>query len=197
MFQINEDHPLLKVPMSNKVEDRVNGPANLPSDEDWNPDALARWSAWTQANQPQQASFDFEQDSIEHMRPMSPYKFSTRSWNNLQGVDPKLCVLMGRAIQYAPYDFMIIEGLRTEERQAELLRQGATTTMNSRHLTGHAVDIAIWHQGKVNWDFPKYKTLYKHIQEIADEEPGINITWGGNWKNFLDGPHYEITWGTD
>lgn len=108
---------MLSIPMSNRIEDRVNGPSRLPVDEDWNPDALERWSAWNTANpRPQPAQFSSN-------APMTPYRFSQRSWRNLESVHPKLCVLMGRAISYAPYDFTIIEGLRTKIRQAELLEK--------------------------------------------------------------------------
>ena len=195
MMNISEDHPMLKIPMSNRIEDRVNGPSTLPTDEDWNPDALKRWSAWHKANEAQQASFEFETPMIAQMAPMNPYRFSKRSFGNLQGVDSRLQVVMGTAIQYSPFDFIVIEGLRTKERQAKLVKEGASMTMNSRHLTGHAVDLAIWLNGEINWDFENYKILNDHVQEIAKQH-GVDITWGGEWKRFLDGPHFELTWGT-
>lgn len=194
-MRVSEDHPMLQIPMSNKIEDRVNGPSFLPSDEDWNPDALERWSAWDKINNSKQAFFNFETPTITQMAPMSPYKFSQRSFRNLQGIDSKLQVVMGTAIQYSPFDFIVIEGLRTKERQVQLVKEGASKTMNSRHLTGHAVDLAIWYQGKINWDFENYRVLNQHVQEIAKQH-GVDITWGGEWKNFLDGPHFELSWGT-
>lgn len=119
------------------------------------------------------------------------YKFSKRSLNNLQGVNPNLVKLMKIAIKHSPYDFMVTEGIRTIERQQELYKQGKSKTMKSYHLLGKAVDIALIVDGVVSWDFALYREVAKHIKKIAKEQ-GINITWGGDWKNFKDGPHFQI-----
>ncbi|MDY4010287.1 MAG: M15 family metallopeptidase [Fusobacterium gastrosuis] len=119
------------------------------------------------------------------------YNFSKRSLKNLIGVHPKLVKLMEEAIKNSPYDFIITEGLRTLERQKELVRQGKSKTMKSYHLVGKAVDIALIVDGDISWDFALYREVAKHIKKIAKEQ-GINITWGGDWKNFKDGLHFQI-----
>lgn len=119
------------------------------------------------------------------------YKFSKRSLKNLVGVHPKLVNLMKVAITNSPYDFMITQGLRTLSEQKRLVAQGKSKTMKSYHLLGKAVDIALIVDGVVSWDFALYREVAKHIKKIAKEQ-GINITWGGDWKNFKDGPHFQI-----
>lgn len=119
------------------------------------------------------------------------FKFSKKSLDKLKGVNPKLVKLMKEAIKESPYDFMITEGLRSMERQQELFKQGKSKTLKSYHLTGNAVDIALIVNKEVNWDFALYREVARHIKKIAKEH-GINITWGGDWTNFKDGPHFQI-----
>jgi peptidoglycan L-alanyl-D-glutamate endopeptidase CwlK len=89
----------------------------------------------------------------------------------------------------------VLEGLRTEERQAELVASGASQTMNSRHLTGHAVDLAPIDPStnEITWEWDYYYILEPHIKEMA-EALYININWGGDWTSFKDGPHWELNW---
>ncbi|MDK4472575.1 M15 family metallopeptidase [Fusobacterium necrophorum] len=119
------------------------------------------------------------------------YNFSERSIKNLKGVHPKLVALVKEAIKDSPYDFIITEGLRTVERQKELVRTGKSQTMNSYHLRGHAVDIALIVNGTINWEFALYREVANHIKKRA-KELGIKITWGGDWKRLKDGPHFQI-----
>ena len=119
------------------------------------------------------------------------YSFSQRSKDRLKGVHPDLVKVMEEAIKESPLDFGITEGLRTLERQKELFSSGKSQTMNSRHLRGLAVDIAIFVEGKVNWDFPNYQLVADHIKEVA-KELNVPIQWGGNWISFKDGPHFEL-----
>lgn len=119
--------------------------------------------------------------------------FSVRSVKNLAGVHPDLVAVMNEAIKASPVDFAIIEGLRDIERQRKLAAVGATNTMNSRHLTGHAVDVAVFIDGEVRWDWPLYDMLAVHIKKCA-EKLKIPIEWGGDWKRFKDGPHYQLPW---
>ena len=72
----------------------------------------------------------------------SGFVLGARSLKNLEGVNPNLIKVVKRAIEISPVDFAVIEGVRTKARQAELVKKGASKTMNSRHITGHAVDIA-------------------------------------------------------
>ncbi len=119
------------------------------------------------------------------------FKLSARSRDRLRGVHPDLVSIFERGIAITPIDFMIVEGLRTRERQRELVEAGASQTMNSRHLTGHAVDIAPIVAGQLRWDWPLYFRLAPVIKQAA-EELGIPVEWGGDWKSFRDAPHWQL-----
>ena len=99
---------------------------------------------------------------------------------------------MDRALQESPLDFVVIEGLRTKERQKQLVASGASRTMNSRHLTGHAVDLVpIGPNGKAAFDWPLYHKLGPAVKAAAEKE-GVALDWGGDWVKFKDGPHFEL-----
>ena len=152
---------------------------------------------------------------------MSAYKLSSRSLNNLRGVHPDLVRVVHEAIKHTPIDFVVIEGLRTKARQAELVASGASQTMAGRHLVGadgfgHAVDLAAW-VGEVRWDMGLYYQIASAVQKVS-RSTGIPIRWGGAWarldtttqtpaqlvaeyvaarraakrKAFIDGPHFEL-----
>lgn len=121
------------------------------------------------------------------------FALGQRSLDRLIGVHPDMVKTIHRAIQITAIDFTVLEGLRTKERQKELFAKGATKTMNSRHLTGHAVDIAPVIDGAVSWDWPLYHRLAVAVKEAA-KEVGVPITWGGDWRTFKDGPHWELPW---
>lgn len=119
------------------------------------------------------------------------FSFSKASLNKMNGVDSKLINLMKEAIKESPYDFGITEGIRTLKRQKELFVEGKTKTLKSYHLVGKAVDIKIYVNGEITWDFKYYKEVANHIKEVA-KRLGYVITWGGDWKTFKDGPHFQI-----
>jgi len=118
-----------------------------------------------------------------------------RSEKNLAGVHPRLVGVVRRAAEISDLDFIVAEGVRTLERQKELYAKGASQTMKSRHLTGHAVDLAALVGTEVRWDWPLYAKLAGAMKAAA-EELGTAITWGGDWTSFKDGPHFEINPGT-
>lgn len=120
------------------------------------------------------------------------FLFSSRSLRNLEGVHPDLVAVAHRALQITEIDFLVTEGLRTREKQIELVRAGASRTTRSRHLTGHAIDVAAWVAGGVRWDWPLYEELSRAFKQAAFELK-IPIVWGGDWKSFKDGPHYELS----
>ena len=122
------------------------------------------------------------------------YKLSQRSIDRLKGVNPDLVSVVKLAIERSDVDFMVTEGLRTKERQRELVAAGASKTMNSRHITGHAVDLAAYVNG-IRWDWPLYEKIAKAMKQAA-YELNIKIEWGGDWKSFKDGPHFQIPWGS-
>jgi peptidoglycan L-alanyl-D-glutamate endopeptidase CwlK len=119
------------------------------------------------------------------------FKLGSTSLARLKGVHPDLVKVVQRAIEITPIDFTVLEGLRTRDRQKKLVARGASKTMNSYHLTGHAVDIAPLVEGKVTWDWKYYHQLAPAVKQAA-KELGVNITWGGDWKTFKDGPHWQI-----
>lgn len=122
---------------------------------------------------------------------MSSFRFSQRSENNLQGVHPDLVRLVRRALMLSPVDFGITEGRRSLERQKQLLAQGSSQTMNSRHLTGHAVDVVAYVAGNVSWDWPLYGQIAQAFKQ-ASAELSIPVEWGGDWTTRKDGPHFQL-----
>ena len=120
---------------------------------------------------------------------MSNYKLGTRSLQNLSGVHPDLVDVVKRAIQITEQDFTVIEGIRNINRQRELYKSGKSTTLNSRHLTGHAVDIAPW---PISWDWEEFYPIADAMKQAA-EELEVDLEWGGDWKSFPDGPHYQLS----
>lgn len=121
---------------------------------------------------------------------MSPFKFSQRSIERLQGVHPELVLVASRALGYSTVDFGVTEGLRSIDRQRELVADGKSQTMNSRHLTGDAIDVVAYVGGKVSWEMKHYEAIAQAFKKAA-VELGINIEWGGDWRTFKDGPHFQ------
>jgi len=117
------------------------------------------------------------------------YKLGTRSLQNLSGVHPDLVAVVNRAVEITKQDFTVIEGVRDINRQRQLVKSGASTTMNSRHLTGHAVDIAPW---PISWEWEDFYPI-EEAMKLAADELGIDLEWGGDWKSFKDGPHWQLS----
>ena len=109
----------------------------------------------------------------------------------MKGVHPDLVKVVELAITKTSVDFIVTEGLRSVERQRQLYAAGASKTLNSRHITGHAVDLAALVGGSVRWDWPLYTKLAQAMKTAASEL-GVKIVWGGDWKSFRDGPHFEL-----
>jgi peptidoglycan LD-endopeptidase CwlK len=117
------------------------------------------------------------------------YSLGKRSLDNLVGIHPDLVSVVERAIEITEQDFTVIEGLRSVERQRELLNSGKSTTMNSRHITGHAVDICPW---PVSWDWDEFYPIADAMKQAASELD-IDLQWGGDWKSFPDAPHFQLS----
>lgn len=148
------------------------------------------------------------------------FKLSDRSKARLEGVDERLVKVVEFAIGISEIDFAVTEGVRSHERQAELLKRGATKTMNSKHLTGHAVDLVAYIDGQVSWEVAVYDDL-ADAMKVAAQTLGVSIRWGGAWhigdiccwsrpmecamndyidqrraagkRPFIDCPHFELT----
>ncbi len=126
-----------------------------------------------------------------------------RSKQRLGGVHPDLKSVVELAITMTKVDFAVLEGQRSNERQAELYAAGATNTMNSRHRVkrvedggdgfAHAVDLGAWVSHEVRWDWPLYDKIAEAMK-LAAIELDIEIVWGGDWRSFKDGPHFQLPW---
>ena len=120
------------------------------------------------------------------------FKFSKRSLGNLKGVRPDLVRVAHRALELTPYDFIVTEGLRTQERQAQMVAEGKSRTMKSKHLDGRAIDIAALDDaGEVTWVKGYYAAIAEAFRR-AGLELGVPIVWGGTFKGFYDGVHFEL-----
>ena len=123
---------------------------------------------------------------------------TSRSEKALVGVHPDLVAVVRRAAEIMPGGFVITEGLRTKDRQRILFAKGLSKTLNSRHITGHAVDFAplIDTDGdgdkEVTWKTPAFLPVIKAFRQSA-EELGIPIVSGSEWKTFKDYPHIELS----
>ncbi len=119
------------------------------------------------------------------------YKFSEKSESKLFGVNADLVRVARLALMHSSIDFAVIEGLRTQRRQAQLVEAGASQTMNSRHITGHAIDVAPYVGGRIRWDWPLFDKIGSAFK-LAAADLGIPIVWGGDWRTLKDGPHFEL-----
>ena len=147
------------------------------------------------------------------------FELSLRSLDRLNGVDDSLVVVVKRAIQLTEVDFGVSEGLRSIDRQKELVAKGASKTMNSKHIDGLAVDLVAYIDGRVSWELNLYDNIADAMAAAA-KEYGVTIRWGGAWhiddigtwqgkmedamttyidlrrsqgkRPFIDGPHFEL-----
>jgi peptidoglycan LD-endopeptidase CwlK len=150
---------------------------------------------------------------------MSDFKLSQRSLDTLEGVNPYLVGVVKRAIEITKVDFGVIEGLRTPERQRDLVQAGASQTMFSKHIQGKAVDLMAYIGPRASWELNLYDDIADAMKRAA-QELQVPILWGGAWnvsdirdwegtmqeamnhyidvrraqgrKPFIDGPHFEL-----
>lgn len=147
------------------------------------------------------------------------FKLSSRSLRNLQGVNVALVEVVKRAIQITKVDFAVTEGLRSVERQKELVAKGASQTMQSKHITGKAVDLTAFLDNRVSWEIALYDEIADAMRQAAIEQ-NVPIRWGAAWtvpdirlwtgtmeeamnsyvderrregkRPFIDAPHFEL-----
>jgi peptidoglycan LD-endopeptidase CwlK len=146
------------------------------------------------------------------------FKLSKTSLKRLEGVHADLVRVVDVAIQITSVDFTVLEGVRTLARQRQLVASGASQTLNSRHITGHAVDLGAVVGGSVRWDWPLYYKIGEAMR-VAAIECHVPINWGAAWHSnlnkfdsaeaasdayvdlrrsqgrrpFMDGPHFELS----
>jgi hypothetical protein len=119
------------------------------------------------------------------------FKLSKKSLDRLNGVDKDLIDVVKRAIELTEVDFGVTEGIRTLDRQRVLFNKGKSQTMKSKHLIGRAVDVVAYVGNEVSWDKEHYIIISKAFKQAA-KELNVSIRWGGDFKSFFDGPHYEL-----
>ena len=121
--------------------------------------------------------------------------FSSKSLARLNSTDERLVRVFTEVVKH--FDCTILEGKRTVDRQKMLVEQGKSKTMNSKHLTGKAVDVAPY---PIDWnDRERFTYFAGYVMGIA-AKMGIKLRWGGDWdrdtqvkdNNFDDLPHFEI-----
>lgn len=110
---------------------------------------------------------------------------------NLKGLNPDLIALCRHALKISAVDFAIIDGLRTVTEQKNLFANGKTQTMNSRHLSGKAVDVMAYDGKVATWEVAYYKQIAEAFQ-TASSELNIPIVWGGSWTTLKDYGHFEL-----
>jgi peptidoglycan L-alanyl-D-glutamate endopeptidase CwlK len=127
------------------------------------------------------------------------FKFSRRSLNNLVGVHPDLVRLMTATLAVSPVDFGIIEGVRSPAKQHADFLAGASDLdeppqpgkLRGRHLTGRAIDFAVWKDNAFTWD----DTLIREVVDAAKscaKDLGIAIVCGADWTHRHDAGHIEL-----
>lgn len=97
--------------------------------------------------------------------------------------------------------FFVLQGERHMDEQVRNVAKGASTTLHSRHVCENnrcgeacAVDLGCYDaHGKLTWAFPMYQELAKHLKVIA-KKLGVPIEWGGDWRSFKDGTHFQLPW---
>lgn len=144
------------------------------------------------------------------------YQLGTRSKEELKGVHPDLVAVVNRAIKLTSQDFSVHDGLRTVTEQRRLVRSGASKTMNSKHLSGRAVDLVPYINGRLRWEWEPIFEVVIAVRAAATELD-VPLTWGSAWdrnltesskhprdmrlayakrrspkRAFLDGPHFEL-----
>ncbi len=120
------------------------------------------------------------------------FQLSERSRKNLEGVHPDLVRLVERALQLSEVDFAITEGRRDAKRQLEMLAKGASQTKNSRHITGHAVDVMACGVPGDPWAWKHYEKIAAAFKKAASELC-VLMVWGGDWQTLKDGCHFELS----
>ena len=119
------------------------------------------------------------------------FTLSSRSLSKLEGVHESLVNIVKEAIQATKVDFGVICGTRTKQEQAELVKKGASKTMNSKHLpqesTGksHAVDLMAYIGSRASWELNLYDDIADAMRVGAIME-GVDVTWGGAWHKTLN-----------
>lgn len=149
---------------------------------------------------------------------MNNFILGKKSLAELKGVHSDLVAVVKRSIELTVQDFSVHDGIRTLEEQRVYLERGVSHTLTSRHISGHAVDLVPYINGKLRWEMlPIYDIVV--ALRLAAQEHDVPIRWGGAWdinltdtdappedlvadyvarrrraqkRPFIDGPHFEL-----
>lgn len=119
------------------------------------------------------------------------YKLGKKSKRELIGVNPILAFAVTEAIKITHRDFTVFDGLRTLSEQRKHVRNGASKTMKSKHLSGNAVDLVAWVDGKPSWD-EKYYTDIEIAMKTVIQRYNLPIEWAKDIWGW-DLPHWQVT----
>jgi peptidoglycan LD-endopeptidase CwlK len=149
---------------------------------------------------------------------MSAFKLGAGSLKELVCVHADLAAVVHRAIELSAQDFAVHDGIRTMPEQKKMVEAGVSQTLDSRHLSGHAVDLVPYVNGKLRWEWEPIYRIADAVR-MAARELDVRLRWGGAWdvdftaskespedmvigysarrrkagrKPFLDGPHFEL-----
>lgn len=118
-------------------------------------------------------------------------KLTARDFKRMEGVKPQLVAVVAVAATMVAKPFNVSEGLRTLERQKQMVKEGKSKTMQSKHLTGDAVDLYPLTADCKAIDWQGFESLAATMK-LAAAKLGVKIKWGGDWKTFIDKPHWEL-----
>ena len=139
------------------------------------------------------------------------HRLSRRSRSKMKGLHGHMKAVTSRASELlrdmdgGVIDFRVGECVRSEQRQDILMAAGRSKTRNSRHLVKQikeygewqdrcaAIDLIALVHGEVTWNWPAYHVIAKAMKQAA-KELDVDIDWGGDWRTFKDGPHFQLSW---
>ncbi len=136
------------------------------------------------------------------------YRFSQKSEERLKTLHPDMARVVRRALGFQVMDFTVLETLRDHARQELMVKNGASKTMDSRHLANRnglaeAADL-LPYPYNVNgidvWQDKQRFAVLAGLMYAAAAIENVEIRWGGDWdfdgnnadSTFHDMPHFEL-----
>lgn len=148
------------------------------------------------------------------------YSYSNNSLAKLQTCHPNLQAIAKRALEISPVDITIVHGLRGEESQNALVKDGFSTlkypksnhnqTKDPDHagtdgafFFSDALDFGPYIPGVgIFWKDTHMFAVIAGVFMAAAKELGFKLRWGGDWdmdgqttdQKFMDWGHIELNW---
>lgn len=128
----------------------------------------------------------------EKAKKSTGFMLSSRSREAMVGVHPLMTKVVETALELTDIDFAVTEGVRSEQRQKELVQAGKSWVKKSKHQDGYAVDVAAFPSGysECSWELADYAVINKAFQAAAKIH-NVRVTWGGHWA-VKDGVHFQL-----